>query len=161
MAAFVAAKRDDRMDDRLDSKPAPAQLHTDRVDQERHVVGDYLDRRMAGLPAFDFKLRIDNPDLAGSRHPLAREVQVRQSGSVEVEPALALEVLGRYPAVVLPDEFLGLSSVRLRQMLVEPGAHAIDKSLVERLDTSLRALRRSRRMCAPGGRGRQVPSLTP
>jgi hypothetical protein len=50
---------------------------------------------------------------------------VRESGSVEVEPTLALEVLGRDPAVVLADELLGLRSVRLGQMLVKPGADAV------------------------------------
>jgi hypothetical protein len=43
---------------------------------------------VAELPAFDFELRIDNPDLAGSGRALAREVQVRESGAVEVESLL-------------------------------------------------------------------------
>jgi hypothetical protein len=94
---------------------------------------------MAGLPALNFELRIENPDVAGSRRAFAREVQVRESGSVKVERALSLEVLRRDPAVVLADELLGLRSVRLGQMLVKPGAYAVYKSLVKRVSTSLRA----------------------
>jgi hypothetical protein len=64
---------------------------------------------------------------------------VRERCSVEVEPTLALEVLGRDPAVVLTDELLSLRSVLLGQMLVKAGANAVDKSLVERVNASLGA----------------------
>jgi hypothetical protein len=50
---------------------------------------------------------------------------VRESGPVEVEPTLALEILRRDPPVVLADELLGLCSVRLGQMLVKSGADAV------------------------------------
>ena len=36
----------DRVDDQVDAEAAPVQLHADRVDQERHVVGDDLDGRV-------------------------------------------------------------------------------------------------------------------
>ncbi len=126
------------MDDRVDTEPVPVQLHADRVGQERHVVGDDLDGRMRRLPAFDFELRIEHPHLARAGLALAREVQVRQRGAVEVEAALALEILWRDPEVVLADELLRLRGVRLGQMLAKPSANAIYQGLIERVNTSLR-----------------------
>jgi hypothetical protein len=63
---------------------------------------------------------------------------VRQRGAVEVEAALAFEILGRDPAVVLADELLRLCGIRLRQMLAEPGANAVYQGLIERCRASLR-----------------------
>jgi hypothetical protein len=68
---------------------------------------------------------------------------VRQCGAVEVEPAPALEILWRDPAVVLADEFLGLRCRRLGQMLAKPGANAVYQSLIERVSASLRRPKRS------------------
>jgi hypothetical protein len=62
---------------------------------------------------------------------------VRQRGAVEVETALALEVLRCDPAVVLADELLRLLGVRLGQMLAKPGANAVYQSLIERVSASL------------------------
>jgi hypothetical protein len=69
---------------------------------------------------------------------------VRQRGAVEVEPAPALEILWRDPAVVLADELLRLGRVRLGQVLVKPGADAVYESLVERVGASLRELSQAR-----------------
>jgi hypothetical protein len=63
---------------------------------------------------------------------------VRQCGAVEVEPALALEIVGRNPAVVLADELLRLRGIRLGQMLAKPGANAVYQSLIGRVGASLR-----------------------
>jgi hypothetical protein len=76
---------------------------------------------------------------------------MRQRGAVEVEPALALEILWCNPAVVLADELLRLMCVRLGQMLAKPGANAVYQSLIERAVPSLRRLpaavcRRSQRL---------------
>jgi hypothetical protein len=69
------------------------------------------------LPALDLELRVEDADLARPGRPLAREVEVRERGAVEVDPAPALEVFGRNPAVVLADELLRLCRVGLAQML--------------------------------------------
>jgi hypothetical protein len=58
---------------------------------------------------------------------------VRQRRSVEVEPGLPLEVLGCDPPVVLADELLRLVRIRLRQVLVKPGADAVYDRFVERV----------------------------
>jgi len=68
---------------------------------------------------------------------------VRQRGAVEVKAALALEILGRDPAVVLADEFLRLRGVGLGQMLAKPGANAVYQSLIERVRASVRRARRA------------------
>jgi hypothetical protein len=85
------------------------------------------------LPAIDLELRVEDADLALADRSRASEVQVRQRCAVEVEAALSREVLGRDPTVVLPDEFLGLLGVRLREVLVEPGTYAVYEGVVERL----------------------------
>jgi hypothetical protein len=84
-------------------------------------------------------LRVEHAHLGRARLALAREVQVRQRGAVEVEPAFALQIVGRNPAVVLPDELLRLRGIRLRQMLAKPGANAVYQSLIGRVSASLRA----------------------
>jgi hypothetical protein len=85
------------------------------------------------LPALDLELRVEDADLARPRLALAREVQVRQRSAVEVQPALTGQVLLRDPAVVLADELLRLICVRLRKMLVKPGADPVYQGFIERL----------------------------
>jgi hypothetical protein len=85
------------------------------------------------LPALDLELRVEDPDLARAGRSLAAEVQVRQRGAVQVQAALARQVLRGDPAVVLADEFLRLRCVRFRQMLMKPGADAVYQGFIERL----------------------------
>ena len=91
----------------------PRQLHRDRVDEERHVVGDDLDDGVRRLPAVlldvgrvDVHLRLAGP-------PDAAEVPVRERGAVQVELAPVDQVVGRDVRVVRADE--PLEVVRLRR----------------------------------------------
>jgi hypothetical protein len=120
----------------VDPEAAPAQRHADRVDQERHVVGDDLERGVRRLPAVDLELRIEDADLALARLALAAEVQVRERRAVEVDARLAREILRGDPAVVLADELLRLTGVGLRQMLVKPGTDGVYEGFIERLPDS-------------------------
>jgi hypothetical protein len=72
---------------------------------------------------------------------------MRHRSAVEVEPAPALEILWRDPAVVLADELLRLRCVRLGQMLAKPGANAVYQSLIERVSASLSRPWRSSAFC--------------
>ena len=72
----VAADVHHRMDDQVHAEAAPVQLHAHRVDQERHVVGHDLDRRVRGLPAVLLEARVVDAHLRRARRPLAREVEV-------------------------------------------------------------------------------------
>src|SRR3712207_8283820 len=48
---FRSADVQHGVDDQMDAKAPPVQLHPDRVDQERHVVSDDLDGGVRRLPA--------------------------------------------------------------------------------------------------------------
>ena len=50
-AGPVAPHREHRVHHRVDREPAAVQHHRERIDQERHVVGDDLDHRARRLPA--------------------------------------------------------------------------------------------------------------
>ena len=63
----VAAHLDDRVDDQVDAEAAPVELHADRVDQERHVVGHDLDGRVRRLPAVRLELGVVDADLGRAR----------------------------------------------------------------------------------------------
>jgi hypothetical protein len=54
----VGLTGDDRVNDHVDAGLAPAELHADRVDDERHVVGDDVDRRVRRLPAVLLERRV-------------------------------------------------------------------------------------------------------
>jgi hypothetical protein len=58
---------------------------------------------------------------------------VRERGAVQIEAALAGQILGRNPAVVLADELLRLCRIRLWQMLVKPGADPVYEGFIERI----------------------------
>ena len=45
MTAGIARDAEHRMDDRVQRKPGLVDAHADRIDEERHVVGDDLDDR--------------------------------------------------------------------------------------------------------------------
>jgi hypothetical protein len=56
--ARVARDRDDRVDHQMDGQFAPVDFRRDRIDEERHVVVDDLDDRMARVPAMLGQARI-------------------------------------------------------------------------------------------------------
>ena len=58
---------EDGMDDQVHAAPAPVQLHADRVDEERHVVGHDLDRGVGGLPPVLLEARVVDAHLRASR----------------------------------------------------------------------------------------------
>jgi hypothetical protein len=69
-AVGVPARLDDRVDDQVDAEAASVQLHPDRIDQERHVVGHDLHGGMPRLPPVDLVLGVVDADLGGARRPL-------------------------------------------------------------------------------------------
>ena len=131
VALVVAPDLDDRMNDQVDAEVAVVQLHTDRVDQERHVVGDDLDRRVRPLPAVYLELRVVDPDLRRPRRALTREVEVRERRAVQVEVAALGDVVGGDPAVVLADERFGASGLVPAQVLAQPRTDGVDKGFVD------------------------------
>src|SRR5262249_28445565 len=70
------ARQHYRVDDQVKRQPMPVHLHRHRIDQEGHVVVDYLDHRVRRLPAVLFDRRVEDPQLRLARLALAREVPV-------------------------------------------------------------------------------------
>jgi hypothetical protein len=125
-AGVVAADVHDRVDDQVDAEAAPVQLHRHRIDQERHVVGDDLHRRVRRLPAVLLELRVVDAQLRLAGRARACEVEVGQRSAVEVDRGALGQVLGGHPAVVLPRERLGLRGVSVVKLLVQPRTDAVD-----------------------------------
>src|SRR5204863_297989 len=59
----VAEDADDRVDDQVDAVATAVELHSHRVDEERHVVGDDLDGGVGRAPAVLVELRVVDADL--------------------------------------------------------------------------------------------------
>ena len=131
LALGVAAHLDDRVDDHEHPEAAPVELHAERIDQERHVVGHDLDGGVRGLPAVDLELGVVDAQLGGPRLALAGQVEVREGGPVQVQVAPLGDVLGRDPAVVLARERLRPARVVPVQVLSETRADGIDQRLVD------------------------------
>ena len=104
----VGLVADDRVHEHVDAGLAAAELHAHRVHEERHVVGDDVDRRVRRLPAVLLERRVVDAHQRVARVALAPEGPVRQRGAVEVDRLAAAQVLGRRAAVVRADERLGL-----------------------------------------------------
>ena len=82
---LVTPYLDDRVDDQIHPEAAPVQLHGDRIDQERHVVGHDLDRGVRGAPAVRLEARVVDPHLRGAGRAPPGEVEVGERGAVDVE----------------------------------------------------------------------------
>src|SRR5579875_387687 len=112
------------MDHALDLVAGASQLHRDRVDKERHVVGQHVDDGVRRAPTVPLERGVVDAELDRARRVALIEAPVGERGSVEVE-VLALDQILRWnPAVVLAHEPLGLLIV---QALANPRAHLRDQ----------------------------------
>jgi hypothetical protein len=128
-AVVVAAHGEDRMDDEVDAVAAPVELHAHRVDEERHVVGHDLDRRVRGLPAVVLEARVVDAHLRRPRPALAREVEVAERQAVEVEWVAIGHVLRSNPPIELADERLGQLGVGGIEVLAHARANGLGQCL--------------------------------
>jgi hypothetical protein len=92
----VAAHDHLRVDDDVDAAVLPRELGVDRVDQERHVVGDDLDDGVARRPAVLVHRRGVDADRRRALRPRHRELAVRHRQAREVHRLPLAEVLDRH-----------------------------------------------------------------
>ena len=83
------------------------QLGGDRVDEERHVVGDDLDDAVAAGPAVLLHRRGGDAHVGRADRPVGGDLLVRQRGTEQVLGGAGEEVLGGHVAVVAAQEALG------------------------------------------------------
>ena len=133
----VAAHGEHGVDDQVDAGAAPVQLDADRVDEERHVVGDDLDGRVGGLPAVLLEVRVVDAHLGHPGRPFAREVERAERQAVEVERVALRHVLRGDPPVELPGECLGELGVGTAELLAHARAHCLGQRLLGILDLHL------------------------
>jgi len=93
-----------RVDDQVDVALLAGQLHHDRVDQERHVVGDDLDHRVTALPAVLLDRRRAHPDQWPALRSLLGKAIVAQGRAEDVDRITLENILRRDVAVVLAEE---------------------------------------------------------
>jgi hypothetical protein len=124
-ALLVAQDLDHRVHERMNRGSLAREGHRDRVDEERHVIGDDLDDAVRRLPPVVLEVRRVGMHLGRAVGALLEEVPVRERGAVEVELD---DVLGRGVLVVGADEPLHLLGLRP----VQPLADVRDRLLDER-----------------------------
>ncbi len=104
-AGDVADDVEVRVDDDVHAAELARELHRERVDEERHVVGDHLDHRVAARrPAVLAQARGERVDPRGPLGPVAGELVVRREGAVHVDLGAVDDVLGGDVAVVRVEE---------------------------------------------------------
>ena len=82
----VGLVADDRVHEHVDAGLAAAELHAHRVHEERHVVGDDVDRGVRRLPAVLLERRVVDAHARLARpRGRARSVQCDERGAVEVD----------------------------------------------------------------------------
>ncbi len=94
----------DRVNHQLDSESRVVQHHRERVDQERHVVGDDLHDRVRRAPAVDVLARIEHTHERSAGPSHQPEFQVSRRGSGEVRRLAKLQVFLADAAIVLLHE---------------------------------------------------------
>ena len=103
-AACVPAHPHHRMDDEVGGKRAPVERHAHGIDEEGHVVRDHLHDGMGGAPSVLRLLGVVDAHLRLTRPAPAREVEMRERRTVEVDDAAVFEILPRGACVVRPRE---------------------------------------------------------
>jgi hypothetical protein len=136
-AAGVAPHRQHGVDGQVHAAPAPVELHADRVDEERHVVGHDLDRGVGGLPPVLLEARVVDTHLRRAGRALAGEVEVAEREAVQVERVALRHVLGRHPAVELARERLGELGIDAVELLAYTRAHRFGQRLLGIFDLHL------------------------
>jgi hypothetical protein len=91
----VAADHELRVDDEVDGAAEGAERGGDRVDEERHVVGDDLDDGVSAGPPLVLDIRVRHRDVDGADGPPPGEVAFGERGAEEVLRLTGEEILGR------------------------------------------------------------------
>ena len=123
----VGLVADDGMHQHVDAELAAAELHAHRVHEERHVVGDDVDRRVRRLPAVLLERRVVDADARLAGLAVLAERPVRERGAVEVDRLAALQVRRGSAPVVLPDERFGFGDLLRGHPLANPFTDRFDE----------------------------------
>jgi len=83
------------MDHEVDIEALAREGHRDRVDDERHVVGDDLDHRVRRVPAVLVALGVVDADLGLAGSAPAGEAPMRHRTAIEIPRVPIGQVLGR------------------------------------------------------------------
>src|SRR5438477_12488135 len=94
------------MDNEMERKPVAVHFHRNRIDEKRHIVVDDLNDRMRRLPAVLLDRRIEYAHTRMSPLSFAREVPVRQRGTVQIRRLSFEEILWIDLAVIPLDKSL-------------------------------------------------------
>ncbi len=115
-AVTVAPDPDGRVEEPVNPPAAARQRHRDRVDDERHVVGDDLDDAVRRSPAVLLGCRGVRVHLDLAGRPSLEQVPVREGGAVQIQ---AVEILGSSIGVVRAHEGLDQAGLRVVEALVD------------------------------------------
>jgi hypothetical protein len=134
-ARHVAAHPHLGVDHQVHAEVVPVELHRDRVDQERHVVGDHLDHRVAGVPAVLVQRRGVGPDHGPALGAELGELSLGHRGTVHVNGVAGEQVLRRDMPIVEPQEgqrLLGAHMVTAHRATLGGSLEQLILGLVER-----------------------------
>jgi hypothetical protein len=144
----VALDREDRMHDQVQRQPLPVDLGRGRVDQERHVVVDDLDHRVARGPPVLGQRGAEHAHLRHARRAGGAELPVRQHRARQVLGCALDEIVVVELAEVLACEALehgatprGQARCGKRQHRIEPLESQRIRRGVHRVVSSLSVLR--------------------
>lgn len=139
LAGDITAYDDLRVDHDVDAASLPGQLVGDGVDQERHVVGDDLDHRVAARPAVLLDGRGVHPDVRRALRTRLGQPVVGGGGAEDVHGVAARDVLRSGVQVVALE--VGEEHVLSGALLLGPGGRNTHPGGTARAtDTTARAV---------------------
>jgi hypothetical protein len=119
MAVSVTPHTEHRVNDKMDGDSFRIKRHADGIDEERHVVVDDLDDRVARVPAFACRgARVKRAQFRFAGGTLLRELPERQRRAEEILRVATGKIVGRDTIVELRDEALeknGFAGVKPRR----------------------------------------------
>ena len=120
------------MDNLMGGQAAAVDGHAHRIDQKRHVIGNYLDDGVRRLPAVLLEPRVVDVDLGRPWHTVPGVIQMGHRRAVEIDRIELFEVRGSDAAEVLGDELPGRGAGLRRQLLPDEGVQRLDNFLDNR-----------------------------
>jgi hypothetical protein len=128
-AAAVANHREHRVSEQVHCVPALGAHHAERIDEERHIVGDDHDDRVRGCESVARRIRVEHADQRAPTRAHAAERELGERRAREVLGTALHEVELRDAVVEVPRQAVGGHRQALASRAARRSRDAVDDGL--------------------------------